>query len=358
MNSRHGNRSKRKKKIWFLILTPILVIGIVATSYAVSVSMSAKEAVNNAQQEIEGRETTNKSELREEVVDPNVDNISILFMGIDDSTNRGYGASHARTDALLLATFNETDKSVKVVSIPRDSYVEIVGRDFYDKINHAHAFGGIDMTVNTVEQFLDVPVDYYVRLNFNAFMSIVNTLGGVTVDVPFEFTEQDSEDVQGAITLQEGLQQLNGEEALAFARTRVDSDYQRGIRQQQIIEAIIKKSMSFESLTKFDDVFASIGDNLTTNMSFDEMMSFHDYILSGSTPEVEHLTLIGEATYIRNNAGQDIYYYKVQDQSLQEVKDSLQAHLDLNDTTSPSTTLTQPGSSDADGSQTNEIQLQ
>ncbi|WP_312855461.1 LCP family protein [Litoribacterium kuwaitense] len=324
------------------VLIPFLVLGIAATSYAVSVGLSAKEAVDQAQQELESRKESNKSSLRDKPIDPNVDNTSILFMGIDSSDTRGFGSDNARTDALLLATFNKNDKSVKVVSIPRDTYTEIIGRDYNDKINHAHAFGGIDMTVQTVEQFLQVPVDYYVRLDFQAFMSIIDTLGGVTVDVPFAFSEQNSEDVQGAITLREGEQTLNGEEALAFARTRIDSDFQRGQRQQLIIESVLEKSMRLESITKFDDVFTDISDHLTTNMKFNDMISFHDYLTTNGQLDVEHLSLIGEGTYIRNSVGQDVYYYQVSDDSLQEVQQNLQRHLDVNSPEDDTSTASSP----------------
>src|SRR5690606_21377009 len=106
-------------------------------------------------------------------------------------------------------------------------YIPEVG--YNDKINHAHAFGGPKATIETVEQLLDVPVDYYVKLNFHAFTEVVDVIGGITAEVPYELWESDSNDKKNAIHLLPGEQLLNGEQALALARTRkYDSDIERG----------------------------------------------------------------------------------------------------------------------------------
>src|SRR5690606_14051970 len=148
-----------------------------------------------------------KSNLREQKVNPKIDNISILFIGIDESSKRSQG-DNTRSDALMLATLNEKEKSVKLLSIPRDSYVYIKEVGYSTKINHAHAFGGPKATIETVEDLLDIPVDYYVRLDFEAFMKVVDALDGIEVEVPYTFSEQDSHDRANAITLEKGLQTL------------------------------------------------------------------------------------------------------------------------------------------------------
>ena len=135
----------------------------------------------------------NQSKKEYAAVDPKEDSVSILIMGVDDSKERNFGDA-TRTDALILATFNVNDKSVKMVSIPRDSYVYIPEEKKKDKITHAHAFGGTEATIETVEELFDIPVDYFFKVNFNAFIDVVDALGGITVDVPITFTEQDSND--------------------------------------------------------------------------------------------------------------------------------------------------------------------
>src|SRR5690606_2900745 len=123
-------------------------------------------------------------------------------------------------DALVLATLNNADKSIKLVSIPRDTYAYIPdsGRD--DKITHAYAYNGPRSTIESVEGLLDVPVDYYMTMNFDPFVDVVDALGGIRAEVPYDMKEKDETDSHNAIELEEGIQQLNGSEALALARTR------------------------------------------------------------------------------------------------------------------------------------------
>lgn len=243
-------------------------------------------------------------------------------MGVDDSKERNFGDA-TRTDALILATFNVNDKSVKMVSIPRDSYVYIPEEKKKDKITHAHAFGGAEATIETVEELFDIPVDYFFKVNFNAFIDVVDALGGITVDVPISFTEQDSNDKAGSIRLKKGIQELDGEEALALARTRkIDNDIERGKRQQLVLKAIIDKAVSIGSITKYGNLMESMGDNLTTNMEFGEMLGFFDYATSGLN--IESLTIEGEDTRIDG-----IYYYDLSDSSIEEVSETLENHLEL-----------------------------
>src|SRR5699024_10935243 len=104
-------------------------------------------------------------------------------------------------------------------------------------------------TIDTVENLLGIQVDYYARINFSAFMDVVDAVDGVTVDVPYEFTEQDSSDKPDKVHLYESEQELDGEEALAFARTRkLDSDVEREKRKQEILQDILIKALSVKSV--------------------------------------------------------------------------------------------------------------
>ena len=267
-------------------------------------------------------------DLRDKKVNPNIDNVSVLFIGIDGSAKRGTGEG-TRSDALMLATLNEKEKSVKLLSIPRDSYVYIKEVGYHTKINHAHSYGGTKATIETVEDLLDIPVDYYVRLDFDAFMKVVDALGGVNVDVPYAFSEQNSKDKANAISLNAGLQTLYGEEALAFARTRkLDNDIERGKRQQEIMRAILKKTASGTSVLKYGQVIDAIGPSMKTNMTFDEIKAFVDYGVSGNL-DVETLAISGDDSYIRNSKGQNVYYWQLNEGSLEELKVTLKGHLDV-----------------------------
>ncbi|MDQ0244779.1 LCP family protein required for cell wall assembly [Bacillus fengqiuensis] len=320
------NKRKRRRRLFFLFILPILIIGLSATAYGSYLFAKAKSVVTDSFEEVGDRDT---SPMREEKIDPKKDNISVLFIGIDESemrkANYGYTSTNTRTDALILATLNEKDKSVKLVSIPRDSRVEIPCTDEKSKINSAHVKGGTLCTIETVEKLFDVPVDYYVKVNFNAFIEVVDSLGGIEFDVPYDLKEKDSRDRHNAIVLQEGVQTLNGEEALAIARTRkYDSDIERGKRQQQLIQAIVKEAASIGSITKYGDIIEAVGDNMKTNMKFGEMLSFYDYATKGSKVKIDTIPLKGE-----DYQPGSVYYYKLDEESLEDTSELLKSHLEL-----------------------------
>ena len=164
------------------------------------------------------------------------------------------------------------------------------------------------------------------KLNFNAFIDVVDALNGINVDVPITFTEQDSKDTADAIHLTEGLQKLNGEEALALARTRkIDNDIERGKRQQLVLRAIMDKAVSVGSITKYGDVMESMGDNVTTNMDFGEILSFFNYVKDGI--QMESLALEGEDATINGT-----YYYQLDETSITDIAETLNDHLDTTST--------------------------
>ncbi|MCD5325922.1 MULTISPECIES: LCP family protein [Pontibacillus] len=326
--------SKKKVFLWSFIVLFLLGAGIVS-GYGAYLTDKAKQATTSSQLELKRGDMSKK---RDEIVDPYQDNISILFLGVDDSEKRDYD-SNARSDAMVLATLNEEEKSIKLVSIPRDSYAYIPQMDKMDKITHAHAYGGVDYAVSTVENLFDVPVDYYVRLNFNAFVETVDTLGGIEFDVPFDMTEKNSDDQHGAIQLEEGQQDITGEEALALARSRqYDSDQARGKRQMEILQSIFDEASDMKSVTKYGSLIDSIGNNMKTNMSFDEMSALHNYVLNRNI-SFETMQLDGEGTYIN-----DLYYFKVYDDSLASIQNELQTHLDL---TQPNDTIDEKNKKDS-----------
>ncbi|MDP7993156.1 LCP family protein [Bacillus sp. MHSD_36] len=331
-------KSKKKAKIIISVILFFLIIGGGYTWFLVN---KASSAVRNAAHDLARGD---KSDLRDKAVKPITNNVSVLIMGVDESDVRGkeYGEA-IRTDALLLATFNKDSKTVKLLSIPRDTYTYIPVEKKKDKITHAHAYGstkngkkgGPQASIDAVEKLLNVPVDYFVKFNFKSFMKIVDDLGGIEVDVPVEFTEQDSNDNADAIHLKKGVQKLNSEEALALARTRhIDSDAMRGQRQQLVIEAILHKLTSVGSVTKVGNIIDDINGQFVTNLTFDDMLSFYKY---GSDAEIEKLQLQGDDCYMekgddtcsKSAGGGRTYYYNPDKKELAKVTNDLRTHLGL-----------------------------
>lgn len=320
-------KKQRRKRITLFIVLPILILGFATAAFGTHLYGQFKKSMAGSFEEIEGRE---KSPIRDEALKIEKDHFSMLIIGVDDSEKRGFG-ENSRSDALLLVTINQKNHNAKLLSIPRDSLVYIPEVGYETRINHAHAYGGPKATIDTVENLLDIPVDYYVRVNFQAFLEVIDALGGVEVDVPFAFSEQDSHDRANAISLQPGIQTLNGEEALAFARTRhIDNDIERGKRQQEIIKAVISQAASLKSISKMDDVFDAVGSNMKTNLTFEEIKYLAEFAIKNHI-SIESLTLAGSDSTI-NGA----YYYQLDQTALEELKANLQAHLELDNNSDPS----------------------
>ena len=165
----------------------------------------------------------------------------------------------------MLITFNPTTLNSTILSIPRDTYVPIscFSGKRKNKITHA-AWYGEDCMINTIQDFTGITIDYYVKINFKGVVKLVDTLGGIEVDVPFSFCEQNSNREWGENTVyvEEGLQTLNGEQALALDRNRhpnpsmcsskwtnyTSNDFIRGQNQQLVVKALLNKVKDIRSL--------------------------------------------------------------------------------------------------------------
>lgn len=224
-----------------------------------------------------------------------------------------------RSDSMIVLTVNPELETVKMVSIPRDTRVEIVGHGTVDKINHAYAFGGVTMSMDTVENFLDIPIDYYIEINMESFQDIVDAVGGITVENDLDFTYDNHHFPIGTIT-------LSGEEALAYSRMRYEDpngDFGRQARQRKVIEAVIKQGASLTTLTNYKDIFNTLGDNIQTNLTFNEMMTIQSNYRTAAN-NIEQISIEGSGTKIDG-----IYYYIVSDEEQENIQTQLKEQLGL-----------------------------
>ena len=307
----HRRKEKKKMKRWVkvtLIVSGVLLAGLLI--YIFSVYHSLSKALDAMHQPIR-----DKSDKRvEEVTLKEKDPFTVLLLGVDQREN-----DRGRSDTIILLSVNESKGSIKMVSIPRDTRVEIVGRGTMDKINHAYAFGGVEMSIDTIENFLDVPVDYYIQVNMEGFKDIVDAVGGVTVNNDMDFSF-------GGTHFPKGTVSLNGTEALNYARMRKEDprgDFGRQKRQRQIIEAVIKKGASINTLTNYGDIFEALGENVRTNLTFGEMITIQrNYRNAAKT--VEQYQIDGQGQMINN-----IYYYVVSDAERTKLQNMLKEHLEI-----------------------------
>ena len=204
---------------------------------------------------------------------------TILLMGIDSTDEVLTKNAIANGDTLILITFNPKTLNATMLSIPRDSYVPIAcwsGKP-ENKITHAAAYGN-DCMINTIQDYFDVNIDYYAKINFKGLVKLVDAVGGVEVDVPKELCTDDSSR-GGQVCIHEGHQTLNGEQALVFARNRkqlADGDFGRAKHQQEIIMALVNKMKDINDLKTFMSILDTVSNSLDTNLTTKQILSFYD----------------------------------------------------------------------------------
>src|SRR5690625_4284382 len=309
----------------FIVLTVALVaVGI----YLFNLFNTFEQGVSDSY-EATDRE---RSDLRMEEVDPNLDSFTVLIMGIDESETRseseGLDSEGFRTDTVILATFDKDEDDVKLVSIPRDTLTYFPDENYYDKITHAHRNGGPESSMLAVESLLNVPVDYYVRVSMPAVVDVVDALGGVEFDVPFDMESPTSID-RGTIEIEEGEQVLNGEEALAVVRNRdVDTDLGRGNRQLEMVQAIMQKAKSTGALTRIDDLIEVVAENVRHDMTSETVKDLAAYYAFNSI-EFDNTQVVGTDFWYQGNGA---YFYLADPEHLLAISNTLRDILDLEST--------------------------
>lgn len=194
---------------------------------------------------------------------------------ISGNDNYGNVEDTSRSDVNIIATVNPKTHQILLVTTPRDYYVEIPGISggMKDKLTHAGNYG-VDVSIDTLEELYQVSIPFYARLNFTSFINIIDILGGVDVDSELAFTT--GTDAGAVVEIQEGINHLEGQEALAFARERhalADGDNQRGKNQQALITAMIKKMVSPSMIVKAAEILDEAADSVETNMSMKQIQS-------------------------------------------------------------------------------------
>ena len=275
---------------------------------------------------------------------------TILLMGVDSEQEDVRTASY-NGDSLMLITFNPKTLSSTILSIPRDTYVPIacMKNQRKNKITHA-AWQGESCMINTIQNFTGITIDYYVKINFKGVVKLVDSLGGIEVDVPLGFCEQDSDRNFGNLQCVEaGHQVLNGEQALAWARHRKSAgfdDFVRGQNQQLVVKGILNQLKNVRSLDTVYELMDTLGNNMQTNMTTNEILSLYNIgkdviIKAADTPmeellSMQRLYISGSDAYIYDydpRSGQgtrmNLYNFVPYEESLQAVIDAMKVNLGL-----------------------------
>jgi len=291
---------------------------------------------------------------------------TILLTGVDSETEEIANAS-SNGDTLMLLTFNPKTLSTTMLSIPRDTYVPIMCFTGHrkNKITHA-AWYGEECIIDTIENYTGINIDYFLKINFKGVVKLVDKLGGIEVDVPYAFCEQNSNREWGTKTVfvEKGLQTLNGEQALALSRNRhypgdaplgetremyrtcpklnkgIRNDFIRGQNQQTVLKAILNKMKSVRNINTVTELLNTISKSMETNMNTSEILSLYnvgkDILAKNGTGDVadlismQRLYLNGsDATIYDSVMRLYLYNYVVYDKSLAAVTEAMRINLGL-----------------------------
>ncbi|MFW5992112.1 MAG: LCP family protein [Halanaerobiaceae bacterium] len=219
--------------------------------------------------------------------------LNILIVGYDSEI---HGPS--RADTIILTSIDLDTGQTGALFIPRDTRLEIPGYG-KNRINAAHAFGGIELVIQTLEQFLNVPVDYYMETDFDGFARIIDTMGGIKINIekPLHYVDR-AGDLY--IDLPAGERVLNGEEALQYVRYREETygDIGRVRRQQKFIKSLMDKALSPEIIIKLPSIYKEVNNTVKTNIPFQDISPFLHLLKDMDLENIKTTMVPGEPKYI------------------------------------------------------------
>ncbi|MDO4432602.1 MAG: LCP family protein [Aerococcaceae bacterium] len=288
---------KRKKRRWFLKalgLVVVLVLGLFVKVY-----LDVQHTLASIQAPVQIQST------REKKVDVTKgEPLNILLIGVDsDSQARKEQEGYiSRSDTLMIVSLNPQTRATKLLSIPRDTYTRIEGEVYPDKINHAYAYGGVELTIDTVQKYLDVPIDYYAVINMAGLVDLIDAIGGIEVTSPLTFTYRGTGFVKGETRL------VNGVKAMNFARMRYDDpegEVGRQNRQKLVIKAVIDKVLTLDSLTQYPKLLEVLSRNLKTNFDTTQLLS----VVPNYLPALEQIGSVKFDTLEDLYIGDGFYFY-------------------------------------------------
>ena len=308
-NRRKQRKNQKRRKIVFTVLLAIVAVFIAGAAYAWSRISKAEDAIHQKVETVQLRD--------KELTDDS--SFSVLLLGID---NGAYGRETevGRSDTMLLVTVNPKQKKTTMISIPRDSYTEIIGYGTFDKINHAYAFGKEKFSINSVQNMLNIPIDYYITVDMNGLIGLVNAVGGIEVTPNLTFTYENESFTEGI------TRHVDGEAALRYARMRYDDtegDTGRQKRQQYVIQKLVEKLLSLGSVTKYEEILKALENSVRTNFTVEKLFQ----IAQTHKEALQHFesdTINGDGAMIGG-----VYYFVIPEAERIRVSNVIRKSLDL-----------------------------
>lgn len=301
------------QKVVVSILSAMVVMIAIVTGYGMKVLSDANKAVDTISQQVD-RET----KKREVAVSfGNKDPFSILLLGID--TGALGRSDHGRSDSMMVVTVNPEKKQTTIVSLDRDILADMLDGVTFDKLNHAYAYGDVELAMDVVEKLVDVPIDHYVMMNMQGLRDLIDAVGGIQVNNKIDFTLEKVHVPAGKIT-------LDGKTGLAYARMRKEDpegDIGRQRRQREVITKIVDKLLSLDSVSNYQKILKAVEKNSRTDLVWNEMLD----IVTNYYPafeNIEQAQLEGQGEQING-----IYYQILGVNELLKVQNLLKEQLEI-----------------------------
>lgn len=309
------NMKKLKKRYIALIAVAVIILGgflfqkqlaVLAFDLFLSDRVEAKLEKESYVPLVKDSQTAVKPEPVVFKSDP----FSLMLLGTDQRGNET-----ARSDTMIYAVVRPEDYKLLLISIPRDTYTEIIGHrdNKKDKITHAYAFGGQQMAKDTLEALLGHDIQYYATINFQGLKDAVDAIGGVPLPIKKDIVNKGADHEK--FTIVGGKSNYSGEEALNYTRYREDSDFNRTKRQQVFIDVVANKMLSISQIGKIPELLDIMGENFKTDMEPSLIISLAKKFMGGKDMDISSFTVMGEGKKIDG-----VYYDIVDEEDLSEAQ--------------------------------------
>lgn len=316
------NRSEKNKKmglptkvfLWFIGI--LVLLALIAVIYLGFKIFSVGGSIHNPLDR-------DKSALRDKNVNlDDGDPFTIALFGVDSNAERNANGGGQRSDTIMVLSVNPEKKTTEIVSIPRDTQADIVGKGTTEKINHAYAYGGPDMAVKSLEKLLNVPIDHYATIDMDGMKDMIDTVGGITVTSNATFSYDGYQFTEGEQA------KMDGEEAMAFIRSRKEDgaggDFGRQERQQLVIQGLANKLTSVSSITHFNSLMNHVEDNVKTDLSVSQLNKVRSNY-KDANDNVNRHQLEGQGG-IQDDG---LYYFVPSESSLNEIETNIKDNLGI-----------------------------
>lgn len=310
------NRSEKNKKmglptkvfLWFIgILVMLALIAVIYLGYKI---FSVGGSIHNP---LDRDKNVNLDDG---------DPFTIALFGVDSNAERNANGGGQRSDTIMVLSVNPEKKTTEIVSIPRDTQADIVGKGTTEKINHAYAYGGPDMAVKSLEKLLNVPIDHYATIDMDGMQDMIDTVGGITVTSNATFSYDGYQFTEGERS------KMDGKEAMAFIRSRKEDgaggDFGRQERQQLVIQGLANKLTSVSSITHFNSLMNHVEDNVKTDLSVGELNKVRSNY-KDANDNVNRHQLEGQGG-IQDDG---LYYFVPSENSLNEIETNIKDNLGI-----------------------------